>query len=1024
MKTHLLSLLNSRFRICRFLLTILFLAPGFLEAQDLDNDGRPDDLQLAMGSCLGLSGSTVYGINTTADCFARDDLVVEFWIRPEDTDQTAAIVEFGGTGEEEEQNFNWTIECMPGGAIKLKWEHGNGTDAFHTYPDMLVAGEWQHITFWRKPVGNNYSTVLLRNGTQVWGSIWITDMPTGGSGGNLKIASYGGFRGQLDELRIWASTEAGAHEYQLGFWNQLVRNGAGLQGVFTFDEDSSPCLNYGASCTDAFFVIPSNANAQLLGPQLDCDEDDVPDLFQVPACNPVYLPECDPFPSGLLAQYYDNTALTNPVYIERVPTVDRRMNAGTIAQSMPGDFFSARYQGQMRVPQSSPITLRVWVDDGCRLEVDGQLLIDEWVPGGTRLLTVPFSGMEDEWVPIQLEYFENAGQATLVLEWETDAGIEVIPETRLRYAPQEDCDGNGETDSCELLEPQADCNGNGLLDACEILDDAGLDCNGNGWLDSCELLEDPLSDCNANGLLDGCEIDLDPGLDTDADGWIDSCQMELFPVQDANGDGIFDHEQLLADPSLDCNGNGLRDSYELLFPDVLQGYGAQTMYYSGTEFDRLRHVALGVPGNQHLYGDTLSHPSLPDEGFSVRWSGFCYPWCQTGYTETLSIAVEGGLRCWVDGELQFDDWTPGYKQFEFEFESLNEISLVIEYANFSGPALVLCEDYDTMFCWGPMDAGQFQAQAADQNGNGILDDCEGDCNGNGTPDAQEIALDPGLDCDNDGLLDTCQWKDCNGDGEDDRLQICADPGLDCNANGLLDACEVQDVMQGMKAEYYAGIAFDSLVATELDGLNANGSWEGSPHPLAPADSFSIRWSGTLVADVTGTHNLNIGVDSGGYRLWLDGVVLYESWQFSHGSGRGFNLYLEAGEAREIVYEIFHTTGSAGAQMHWNPPGGDWQMLRIPVENLSWRGQDSNGNGVPDDCDPLPAPVLTIERLDPGTIRLSWTGVQGAMSYSVYETLPDGTTTLVADSTVLQLDLPLQYDPAPRELRRFHVTAQP
>ncbi|MFO0874046.1 MAG: LamG-like jellyroll fold domain-containing protein [Phycisphaerales bacterium] len=90
----------------------------------------------------------------------------------------------------------------------------------------------------------------------------------------------------------------------------------------------------------------------------------------------------------------------------------------------------------------------------------------------------------------------------------------------------------------------------------------------------------------------------------------------------------------------------------------------------------------------------------------------------------------------------------------------------------------------------------------DCNGNGVRDLCElgtpgmpnmSDCNGNLIPDACEIAADPTLDCNSDGVIDSClgALADCDGDGVNDQCQSIP-ASEDCNGNGLFDWCEMQN----------------------------------------------------------------------------------------------------------------------------------------------------------------------------------------------------------------------------------------
>ncbi len=64
-----------------------------------------------------------------------------------------------------------------------------------------------------------------------------------------------------------------------------------------------------------------------------------------------------------------------------------------------------------------------------------------------------------------------------------------------------------------------------------------------------------------------------------------------------------------------------------------------------------------------------------------------------------------------------------------------------------------------------------------------------DCNDNGTPDAEEILLDPNLDSNGNGVLDECEpsFADCNANGLPDFCEP------DCNANGVPDDCDIADI---------------------------------------------------------------------------------------------------------------------------------------------------------------------------------------------------------------------------------------
>ncbi len=68
-----------------------------------------------------------------------------------------------------------------------------------------------------------------------------------------------------------------------------------------------------------------------------------------------------------------------------------------------------------------------------------------------------------------------------------------------------------------------------------------------------------------------------------------------------------------------------------------------------------------------------------------------------------------------------------------------------------------------------------------------------DCDGNGQPDSQQIAADPSLDCNYNGVLDPCEVggnKDCNGSGLPDLCDIYNGTSPDCQPNGTPDECDI------------------------------------------------------------------------------------------------------------------------------------------------------------------------------------------------------------------------------------------
>jgi hypothetical protein len=124
---------------------------------------------------------------------------------------------------------------------------------------------------------------------------------------------------------------------------------------------------------------------------------------------------------------------TRQPYAERLDSIIDT-SAGLSLPVQPGagaDYFSVRWFGAvyLRLDQGNYTFEITSLDDGARLWVGktawGDQLIDSWVAGSgtvTGTLTASTLGSEAGWYPIILEYFEDAGAATLQLKFTPPAG--------------------------------------------------------------------------------------------------------------------------------------------------------------------------------------------------------------------------------------------------------------------------------------------------------------------------------------------------------------------------------------------------------------------------------------------------------------------------------------------------------------------------------------------------------------------------------------------------------------------------
>lgn len=94
---------------------------------------------------------------------------------------------------------------------------------------------------------------------------------------------------------------------------------------------------------------------------------------------------------------------------------------------------------------------------------------------------------------------------------------------------------------------------------------------------------------------------------------------------------------------------------------------------------------------------------------------------------------------------------------------------------------------------------------------------------------------------------------------------------------------------------------------------------GSPAPVIPVDHFSVRWTGTIQAPVTGSYTFTMTTDDGG-RLYIDGNKVLDHWVDQGPTAYTYSISLTAGTQHSIVMEMYENGGGAVAKLHWNYPG--------------------------------------------------------------------------------------------------------
>ncbi|MFN8454699.1 MAG: PA14 domain-containing protein [Anaerolineae bacterium] len=114
--------------------------------------------------------------------------------------------------------------------------------------------------------------------------------------------------------------------------------------------------------------------------------------------------------------YWNNTSLTGPPVVQRTETdLNYNWGSGSPAPGVNSDQFSARWTRYIDVPPDT-YQISVTADDGVRVWVDDQLIIDQWYEHAPMTFTAQkYLGAGHHL--LRVEYFENFGGAVLQISW-------------------------------------------------------------------------------------------------------------------------------------------------------------------------------------------------------------------------------------------------------------------------------------------------------------------------------------------------------------------------------------------------------------------------------------------------------------------------------------------------------------------------------------------------------------------------------------------------------------------------------
>lgn len=138
---------------------------------------------------------------------------------------------------------------------------------------------------------------------------------------------------------------------------------------------------------------------------------------------------------GLKGQYFDNTALVGAPKLTRIDEqVDFSWTLFPPDPALPLDHYAVRWEGELSAPESGEFEIGLTGNDGFRLYLGSELIVDHWSKESFRTATGKVTLEKGKSYPIRVEFRETRGNAQVELVW--DYGIPDYQEATLQAVAQ------------------------------------------------------------------------------------------------------------------------------------------------------------------------------------------------------------------------------------------------------------------------------------------------------------------------------------------------------------------------------------------------------------------------------------------------------------------------------------------------------------------------------------------------------------------------------------------------------------
>ncbi|MFZ4766652.1 MAG: PA14 domain-containing protein, partial [Roseimicrobium sp.] len=350
---------------------------------------------------------------------------------------------------------------------------------------------------------------------------------------------------------------------------------------------------------------------------------------------------------GLLAEYWPNLTMDGTPLTRTDANIQFDWATGAPMTGIANDNFTVRWSGRVKPRFTGTYTFKTATDDGVRVWVNGQLVIDRWVnQGANPAYTGTIALSADTLYDLEVHYFENFGDASARVSWSSASQPEeVIPSTRL-FEPVAGANHRPRQPVITLPAVDGELTDPGILimQTAPFQDtDLGHAHATTDWeiWSTTGTIERVWSALNHSTALTQATL---------ANGTFDVGFTQL--ANNTTYQLRVRHKDNSGDAKTEFSPQSLR-TFTTTPPDAPRGVTAE--YYQNTQrLSVTPHTTRTEQTVNYDYGNGEPVAGLGADNYSVRWRARVKP--QFSEVYTFFTETDDGARLWVNGQLLVDKW--------------------------------------------------------------------------------------------------------------------------------------------------------------------------------------------------------------------------------------------------------------------------------------------------------------------------------------------------------------------------------